>query len=132
MLHSITLKSSRAPVVHVHRQRHGDGAFGVRRPFPVVLVDVQIIRDDAKLLAGHLENFVIVNRVNRWISATLGLHGKLLICAAHVASSNRKRRYSVRCSQRIPVVSAVPSGVLAGAKQYPLGTADTTWTYVRS
>ncbi len=36
------------------------------------LVDVQIIGDDAKLLASHLENFVVVNRVNRCISATLG------------------------------------------------------------
>ena len=32
-----------------------------RRPLAIVLVDVQIICDDAKLLAGHLENFVIVN-----------------------------------------------------------------------
>ena len=78
MLNAVTLKALRAPVVHVHRQRHRDRAFGVRRPFPVVLVDVQIIGDDAKLLAGHLENFVVVNRVCRSISATLGLHGKLL------------------------------------------------------
>ncbi len=78
MLDAVTLKSSGAPVVHVHRQRHGDGAFGIRRPFAVVLVDVQIIGDDAKLLASHLENFVVVNRVYRCISATLGLHGKLL------------------------------------------------------
>ena len=78
MLHTVALESSRAPVVHVHRQRHRNSAFGVRRPFAVVLVDVQIIGDDAKLLAGHLENFVVVNRVCRSISATLGLHGKLL------------------------------------------------------
>ena len=67
MLHAVTLKSHRAPVVHVHRKRYRNGAFGVRRPFPVVLVDVQIIGDDAKLLAGHLKNFVVVNRVYRYI-----------------------------------------------------------------
>ena len=78
MLDAVTLESSRAPVVHVHRQRHGDGALRIRRPFAVVLVDVQIIGDDAKLLASHLENFVVVNRVHRCISATLGVHGKLL------------------------------------------------------
>src|SRR4030095_11995740 len=78
MLHAVTLKSSRAPVVHVHRQRHRNRAFGVRGPFAVTLVGVQIIGDDAKLLASHLENFVVVNRVYRYISATLGLHGKLL------------------------------------------------------
>ena len=78
MLDAVTLKSSRAPVVHVHRQRHGDGALWIRRPFPVVLVDVQIIGDDAKLLARHLENFVVVNRVCRRVRPTLVVHGKLL------------------------------------------------------
>ncbi len=78
MLHTIALKSSRAPVVQMHRERHRNRTLRIGSPFPVVLVDVQIIGDDAKLLAGHLENFVVVNRVYRCISATLGLHGKLL------------------------------------------------------
>ena len=77
MLHAITLERFRAPVVHVHRQRHGDGALGVRRPFAIALVDVQIIGDDAKLLASHLENFVVVDRVapalrNSWFGASMG------------------------------------------------------------
>ena len=63
------------------------GAFGVRRPFAVALVDVQIIGDDAKLLASHLENFVVVNRVCRCICATLVVHGKLLF-----ALSTRRRQ----------------------------------------
>src|SRR5204863_10083219 len=71
-------------------QRHGDGALRVGRPLAVALVDVQIIGDDAKLLAGHLENFVVVNRVHHYISATLGVHRKAAICARQVASSNRK------------------------------------------
>ena len=78
MLDAVTLESSGAPVVHVHRQRHGDGALGIRRPFAIALVDVQVIGDDAKLLASHLENFVVVNRVCRCICATLVVHGKLL------------------------------------------------------
>ena len=90
MLDAVTLKSSGAPVVHVHRQRHGDGAFGIRRPFAIALVDVQIIGDDAKLLASHLENFVVVNRVCRCISATLGRPWEAAICAGHVASSTAK------------------------------------------
>src|SRR5207237_3726300 len=89
-LDTISLESFGASVVHVHRQRHRDGAFRVRRPFAVVLVDVQIIGDDAKLLASHLENFVVVNGVYGWISATLGVHGKVAICAAQVASSTPK------------------------------------------
>src|SRR5215831_17488636 len=90
MLHTVTLKSSRAPVVHVHRERHGNRALGVRRPFCVVLVNVQVIGDDAKLLASHLKNFVVINRVHRWIRATLSLHGKAAICAGRVASSTAK------------------------------------------
>ena len=78
MLNTVTLKRLGAPVVHMHRERHRNRAFGVRRPFTVALVDVQIIGDDAKLLASHLENFIVVNRVHRCVSATLGLHGKLL------------------------------------------------------
>jgi len=62
MLHPITLESFRASVVHVHRQRHGDGALRISGPFPVVLIDAEIIGDDPKLLASHLENFVVVNR----------------------------------------------------------------------
>src|SRR5207245_8600263 len=62
MLNAITLEGFSAAIVHVHWQRYGDGAFRIRRPLAIVLVDVQIICDDAKLLAGHLENFIIVNR----------------------------------------------------------------------
>ena len=66
------------------------GALGVRRPFAIALIDVQVIGDDAKLLASHLENFVVVNRVHRCISATLSVHGKAAICAGQVASSTAK------------------------------------------
>ena len=87
MLDPVTLKSSGAPVIHVHRQRHGDCAFGLRRPFAIALIYVQIIRDDAKLLASHLENFVVVNRVCGCFSARLGVHEKLLF-----ALSTRRRQ----------------------------------------
>ena len=90
MLNAVTLKRLGAPVVHVHRQCHGHRALRIRRPFSVALVDVQIIGDDAKLLASHLENFVVVNGVHRCISATLGFHGKPAICAWRVASSTGK------------------------------------------
>src|SRR4029077_692656 len=90
MLNAVTLQSSGTPVVHVHRQRHGDGALWISCPFAVVLIDVQIIGDDTKLLAGHLKNFVVVNRVYRCVSGALGLHWETAICAGHVASSTAK------------------------------------------
>ena len=90
MLDAVTLESSGAPVVHVHRQRHGDRAFGVRRPFAIAFIDVQVIGDDAKLLASHPENFVVVNRVCRCICATLGRPWEAAICAGHEASSTAK------------------------------------------
>ena len=64
MLNTITLERFRASVVHMYRQSHGDGALGVRRPFPVVLINVQVIGDDAELVARHFENFVVVNSHN--------------------------------------------------------------------
>src|ERR1700675_1722328 len=61
VLDSITLKSFRAPVIHVHGQRYRDGALRIHEPIAVVLVDVQVISDDLKLGTGHSKNIVIVN-----------------------------------------------------------------------
>jgi hypothetical protein len=61
MLNAVTLKGSGAPIVHVHRQRHSDRAFRIRRPLAVARIDVQVIGDDTELVARHFENFVIVN-----------------------------------------------------------------------
>src|SRR5215831_2162233 len=97
MLNAVTLKRLGAPVVHVHRQCHGDRPLRIRRPFAVALVDAQIIGDDTKLLASHLENFVVVNRVHRCVSAALGLHGKAAICAGPVASSTGKLWTAATC-----------------------------------
>ena len=60
MLHAITLESLGAAVVHVHRERDGDGALRVHQPIAIVLIDLQVIGDDLELVAGHLENFVVV------------------------------------------------------------------------
>ena len=62
MLDAVSLEGLGAPIVHVDRQGHGDGALGIRRPFAVAFVDVQIIGDDPELVARHSENLVIVNR----------------------------------------------------------------------
>ena len=43
-----------------------------------------------KLVARHLENFVVVNRVHRCISATLGSMGKLLFALGEWSSSTRE------------------------------------------
>src|SRR5262249_2328730 len=90
MLNAVTLKRLGTPVVHVHRQCHGDRPLWIRGPFTGALVDVQIVGNDAKLLASHLKNFVVINRMHCCISATLGFHRKPAICAGHVASSTPK------------------------------------------
>src|SRR6266566_3567296 len=62
MLDAITLKRLRAAIVHVHGQGDGDGALRIHQPFTIVLVDAEVIGNDLKLVAGHLKNFVVVNR----------------------------------------------------------------------
>src|SRR5262249_26490048 len=113
MLHSITLKSLRGSIVKVHGKSHSDCAFGVRRPFAVIFVYVQIIGDHSKLLARHLENFVVVNRVHRCGSATLSFHGKVAICAWQVASSTAK--LWIAATRKVWVAHA--SRVLASASR---------------
>ena len=61
MLNAITLKSFRAAVIHVHRQRDGDGAFRVHEAIAMVLIDIQVIGDHPKLIAGHSKHVVVVN-----------------------------------------------------------------------
>src|SRR5437660_11066477 len=61
ILNAITLKSSRAAVVHMHRKRDGDGTLGIHQSLAIVLVDAEIIGNDLELVAGHFENFVVVN-----------------------------------------------------------------------
>ena len=68
MLNTVPLEGFGAPIVHVHGERHCDGALRIRRPLAIALVDVQIVGDDPKLFAGHLENFVIVNCSRRCVS----------------------------------------------------------------
>src|SRR6266481_2685014 len=62
MLNAITLKSSRAAVVHMHRKRNGDGTLGIHQALAIVFVDAEIIGNDLELVAGHFKNFVVVNR----------------------------------------------------------------------
>src|SRR5437667_10735912 len=62
MLDAVTLKRSRAAIVTVHRQSDIDRALRIHQPVAIVVIDAQIIGDDLKLVAGHLKNFVVVNR----------------------------------------------------------------------
>jgi hypothetical protein len=61
MLHAIPLKSLRASIVHVHRERDGDCALRVHEPIAIVAVDVQVIGNDRELIASHLEYVVVIN-----------------------------------------------------------------------
>jgi hypothetical protein len=45
----------------MHRKRHGHGALREHEPIAIVHVDLQIIGNDLELVAGHLEDFVVVN-----------------------------------------------------------------------
>src|ERR1051326_2572338 len=42
------------------------------------------------MLASHLKDFVVINRVRRCVSGTLGVHGKGAMCGKHEASSTGK------------------------------------------
>ena len=61
MLDAITLESLGAAVVHVHRQGDGHGALRKHEPIAIVRIDLQVIGDDLELVAGHLEDFVVVD-----------------------------------------------------------------------
>jgi hypothetical protein len=61
MLDAVALEGLRAAVIHVHRQRHRHGALWEHEPIAIVRIDLQIIGDDLELVAGHLEDFVVVN-----------------------------------------------------------------------
>jgi hypothetical protein len=61
MLNAVALKSFCAAIIHVNRQRHRHGAFGIHEAIPIVLIDIQVIGDDLKLVARHFEHFVVVN-----------------------------------------------------------------------
>jgi hypothetical protein len=55
------LKRLRRSIVHVHRKRDRDRAFGIHEPIAIVAIDVQVIGNDRELIAGHLEDIVVIN-----------------------------------------------------------------------
>ena len=61
MLDAVALECSRAAVVHMHRQRHSDGALRIHQALAIILIDAQIIGDDLELVARHSKHVVVVN-----------------------------------------------------------------------
>src|SRR6266487_1185105 len=61
MLNPVTLESSRAAIIHVHRQGHGDGALWIHQTFAIILIDAQVIGDDLKLVTRHSKYVVLVD-----------------------------------------------------------------------
>ncbi len=61
MLNAVALESSCAAIVHMHRQRHGNGALWIHQALAIVLIDAQIIGDDLELVARHSKHVVVVN-----------------------------------------------------------------------
>ena len=68
VLDPVALEDLRAAVVHMDRQGHHDSPFGHQQALPQVLLDVEIIRDQAKLFAGHIEGRILVDFHRRWDS----------------------------------------------------------------
>jgi len=85
MLDAVSLKSSRAAVVHMHGQGHCDGSLWKHEPLAIVLVDAQVIGDDLKLIAGHLEYLVVVNSHGR----ERNLEHSLGKCSCYLRWTNR-------------------------------------------
>ena len=61
MLHPITLESLCRAVIHMDWKGDGDGALRIHEPIAIVVIDVQIIGNDRELIAGHLEDIVVIN-----------------------------------------------------------------------
>jgi hypothetical protein len=61
MLNAVALKSSRAPIIHMHWQGHSDGALWKHQPFAIILIDAQVIGDDLELITRHSKHVVVVN-----------------------------------------------------------------------
>src|SRR4029077_18540843 len=61
MLNAVPLERSGAAIIHMHRQRHGDGTLWIHQALAIVLINAQIISDDLKLVARHLKHVVVVN-----------------------------------------------------------------------
>ena len=61
MLDAVACKDAHAAVVAVDGQRYHDGAFGQEEAVAVVTGNIEVIRDQAKLFAGHVEGRVCVN-----------------------------------------------------------------------
>src|SRR5436853_2147532 len=62
MLDPITLKCFCAAIIHVYRQRDCDCALGIHQALAIIFVDTEVVGNDLELVAGHLKNFVVVNR----------------------------------------------------------------------
>jgi hypothetical protein len=73
-LHTITLESLGAPIVHVHRESDGDRAFRVHESVAIVAIDVQVVGDDLELIAGHLKYVVVINIHKR--ASDFGIPGR--------------------------------------------------------
>jgi hypothetical protein len=62
VLDAVAGKNRRAPVVHMDRAGNRDGALWQQQPVPLVDGDVEVIGDDVKLVAGHLEDGARIDR----------------------------------------------------------------------
>jgi hypothetical protein len=91
MLNTIALKSSRAAIIHVHRQGHGNGALWIHQPLAIVLIDTQVIGDDLKLITGHLKHVIVVNthEINSQ-AGPVDRQMQVAICVGRIAPSTPK------------------------------------------
>ena len=68
MLHPMAREHPCRSIITMNRQRHSHGALRILDPGAIVLRDLQIIRNQIELLAGHVKRRMIVNLHARTIA----------------------------------------------------------------
>jgi hypothetical protein len=91
MLNAVTLESSGAAIVHMHRQGHRDGTLWKHQALAIVLIDAQVISDDLKLITRHSKYVVVVNthEINS-LAGPVGRQMQVAICAGQMKPSTPK------------------------------------------
>ncbi len=61
MLHAVAREDLDLAIIAAHRHGDGEGALGIFQPVTFVRRDVQPVRHEVELLAGHVEGRVVID-----------------------------------------------------------------------
>jgi hypothetical protein len=70
MLYPVALKYFGRTIVHSDWHGHSDRSLGIHQALAEIVRDLQVIRDQVKLIASHFESWVTVNVLHRWPDTT--------------------------------------------------------------